>query len=316
MVRFGILFDPRFKKHLTGFGHPERPERLDAIAAALEWSGLLAVSRRIEPEPIERALAERRHLPAYLDRLDRNCRSGARYIDSPDSTICSESFEIARLAAGGVVMAARLVGSGALQRAFCAVRPPGHHAEADRSMGFCLLNNVALAADVLQREFELRRILILDWDVHHGNGTQHLFESDPGVLFISLHGHPDYLYPGTGYADEVGVGPGKGYTLNVPFRPGARDPDYREAFRDKVLPAIEAYQPEVVIVSAGFDAHAADPIGCAALSDDAFILMLRELLVRAECYAQGRVLSVLEGGYDLETLRRCVSDHVGLLAEA
>lgn len=313
--RLGLLLDERFQRHQTGRGHPERPARLDAVRAALEWNGALSTALQIEPIEIEQSVVQRLHTPDYLDRLEQACRAHAPYIDTPDSAICPESAHVARLAAGGVVETARALGRGLIDRAFCAVRPPGHHAERDRSMGFCLLNNVALAADVLRREYHLNRILILDWDVHHGNGTQHLFESDPQVFFISLHGHPDHLYPGTGYEHERGTGPGEGYTLNVPFRPGARDEDYRNAFRQKVLPAAEAYRPEIVLLSAGFDAHQADPIGCAALTDEAFVWMLQETRALANRYAGGRILSVLEGGYDLDALRRCVADHVSGLLE-
>lgn len=315
MSRFGIAFDPRFKRHLTGPGHAERPERLDAVAAALEWNGLLQRAARIEATPIDLSIVRRLHAPEYVERLRRACAENAPYIDAPDSAICPESFEIGRLAAGAVVEAARRIAVGEIDRAFCAVRPPGHHAEEDRSMGFCLFNNVALAAQVLRFDHGFERVLILDWDVHHGNGTQHLFDADPTVFFISLHGHPDVLYPGTGYADEVGVGPGHGFTLNIPFRPGARDADYQQAFREAVIPAIEGFRPEIILLSCGFDAHHADPLGCISLTEDGFHWMLGELLTLAQRYCEGRLLSVLEGGYDLEALRRCTAEHVAQLSD-
>jgi acetoin utilization deacetylase AcuC-like enzyme len=235
-------------------------------------------------------------------------------MDDPDCPICEESSEIAFLVAGGVCNAARAIARGEIARAFCAVRPPGHHAERERAMGFCLLNNVALAAETLRAEFAMERILILDWDVHHGNGTQHVFESDSGVLFISLHGHPDTLYPGTGYADEVGIGAGRGFTLNLPFMPGAGDAEFRDAFLERVLPAADAFSPQFVIVSAGFDAHADDPLGNLRLQDDTYMFMCGEVLELARRCAGGRVLSVLEGGYNLAVLRRCVAQHVQMLA--
>ncbi len=313
--RVGIVFDLKCGLHRTGPGHPERPERLDAVRSALEWSGALGAGVRIPAMPVERAVAERLHNRDYLARVQHACESGAAFVDTPDSAICPESWEIAELAAGGVVAAARAIGAGDVERAFCAVRPPGHHAERDRSMGFCFLNNVALAAEVLRREYGLSRILIVDWDVHHGNGTQHLFEDDPGVLFVSLHGHPDYLYPGTGFEHERGRGAGAGFTVNLPFRPGATDADYRDAFRRCVLPETDRFRPEALIISAGFDAHRRDPIGCASLSEDGFVWMLQELIEAAERHCAGRLLSVLEGGYDLDALRRCVQEHVERLMQ-
>lgn len=313
MSHVGILFDPRYKDHSTGNGHPERPARLDAVASALEWSGFLAGSPRIEAEPLEETTIEQVHKPEYVRRVKAACEAGRAFVDSPDSAVCSASYEIARLAAGGVVQAVRQVATGKLIRAFCAVRPPGHHAEFDRSMGFCLFNNVALAAHVLKRDFGLQRVLVLDWDVHHGNGTQHLFETDPQIYFVSLHGHPDTLYPGTGYEYERGVGPGEGFTLNVPIAPGTSDSRYCRAFEEKVLPEIERFAPEFVLLSAGFDAHADDPLGNLSLSDESFGWMLRQVLQLANRHAGGRVVSVMEGGYNLEVLRRCVAEHVHLL---
>ena len=309
----GLLIDERFKRHATGNGHPESPARLTVIHDALRSAGLLDTCRRIEPAPASDVVIQYVHTHAYLTRLDAACRQGYPYIDVPDSAICPESFEIARLAAGGVIEAARLIAGGELKRAFCAVRPPGHHAERDRSMGFCLLNNAALAACVLKREFKLDRLLVLDFDVHHANGTQHTFEDDPSVLVISLHGHPHYLYPGSGFEDEVGIGPGRGYTVNIPFPPGATDDDYRRAFDERVIPAVGRFAPQMVLVCAGFDAHTDDPLGNLALSDEAFAGMTRVILELAERHARGRVLSVLEGGYEPGVLARCVTQHVRLL---
>ena len=316
MQRIGILHDQRFKLHDTGPGHPERAARLDAIEAGLHESGVLAQALRIEPEPIEAKLLEARHDRDYVERLQRACRANRPFIDVPDSAICPESYEIALLAAGGTVAAARQVAGGEIKRAFCAVRPPGHHAENSHSMGFCMFNNVALAADVARGEFGLERVLILDWDIHHGNGTQHAFYADPTVLYISLHGHPEYLYPGTGFPEEIGFGEGRGATLNLPFLPGATDQDYRDAFETRVLSAVRSFEPQMVILSTGFDPHIDDPIGHAALTDAIFAEMLQRVLGFAQRYADGRVLSVLEGGYDLDVLRRCTAEHVRMLAES
>lgn len=313
MSKLGILIDERFRRHATGDGHPEAPSRLTVIQNALESEGLLARAARIEAQPATDAIIQHVHTHAYLTRLDAACRQGYPYIDVPDSAICPESLDIARLAAGGVVQAARLIARGDLQRAFCAVRPPGHHAERDRSMGFCLLNNIAIAACVLRAEFKLARIAIVDFDVHHANGTQHTFEAEPGVLVISLHAHPNFLYPGTGFEEEVGVGPGRGYTMNIPFHPGATDADYRGAFKDRVIPALGRFAPQIILVSAGFDAHADDPLGNLALSDEIFGWMTDTLVELAERHANGRLLSVLEGGYHPGVLSRCVTAHVNAL---
>ncbi len=310
----GLLWDGQFMEHRTGAGHPERPRRLEAIRDGLEERGLFERLVRIEPTPVDREALLHLHTPEYLARLEQACHDGRPYIDAPDSAIGAKSFEVARLAAGGILEAVRRIGRGELRRAFCAVRPPGHHAEADRSMGFCLLANAALAADTYRREFGARRILILDWDVHHGNGTQHLFEADPQVYFISLHGHPDTLYPGTGYAHERGIGAGEGYTLNLPMLPGANDDDYRRAFEEQVLPAARRFRPELLIISAGFDAHFADPLAALSVSDDGFAWMSAQAIALANECCDGRVLSVLEGGYDLAVLRRCVAEHVAGLA--
>lgn len=310
----GILLDNRFRRHDTGRGHPERPERLDAIERGLKAAGLLDSCVRIEPISLPEAEILRLHTREYLLRLEAACRQGYPYIDVPDSAICPDSYEIARLAAGGVVRAARLVAGGELKRTFCAVRPPGHHAEIDRSMGFCLLNNVALAACALKAEFAIQRILILDWDVHHANGTQHAFESDPAVLVISVHGHPNYLYPGTGFEHEVGTGVGRGYTMNVSMPPGAGDEEYRTAFRERIVPAVERFAPQMVLLSVGFDAHADDPLGNLALSDAIYAWMTEKVIELADAHADGRIVSVLEGGYNLDVLERCVTEHVRLLA--
>lgn len=314
MTKIGILHDERYRKHETGYGHPESPERLIAVGAGLEQSGVMPAALRIEPHPIDLAILEARHHSGYIERFRRACENQQRIIDVPDSAICPASYEIALLAAGGTAEAARLIVRGEIQHAFCAVRPPGHHAEQSRSLGFCMFNNVALAADVVRREFAIERVLILDWDVHHGNGTQHAFYSDPAVLYISLHGHPEYLYPGTGFPEEYGHGEGRGATMNIPFLPGATDEEYRKAFQTQVIPAIRAFEPQFFIISNGFDAHRLDPLGNMMLSDDMFKEMLERTLELADKYAEGRVLSVLEGGYNLEVLRFCVADHVKMLA--
>jgi acetoin utilization deacetylase AcuC-like enzyme len=315
MTTTGILCDERYRKHETGDGHPEAPTRLDIIRKSLEDEGLLSACAMIEPRPAAEGVIQYVHTHDYLTRLDAACRQGYPYIDVPDCTICPESYEIARLAVGGVIQAARKVVSGEIRRAFCAVRPPGHHAERDRPLGFCLMNNIAIAALAIKDEFELDRILILDFDVHHANGTQHAFEASAAVLVISLHGHPNYLYPGTGYEEEIGVDSGRGYTMNIPFLPGATDEDYRKAFVQRILPAVGRYAPQMIFVSAGFDAHNDDPLGNIALTDDVYAWMTERVVELADRHAQGRLVSVLEGGYEPGVLTRCVPAHVRKLME-
>ena len=316
MAITGLAQDSRFQNHKTGGGHPERPERLAAIARALEDSGIAARCRPVSVSPIDMQLVRRTHEDDYIERLQRACATGQTYIDVMDSRICPESFEVAQLAAGTVVNAVDDVMAGRIQNAFCAIRPPGHHAERDASMGFCLFNNVAIAARHLLDHHGLSRVLILDWDVHHGNGTQHIFESDPRVLFISIHGHPGILYPGTGYATERGMGPGEGFTINCPMLPPSSDAEYRKVFNDPILPAIERFKPEFVLISSGFDAHKLDPLAPLELLTESFGWMTDELTGVAKRHCGDRLVSLLEGGYHLEALADCASLHVMRLLEA
>lgn len=313
MERIGILLDDVYRLHDAGAGHPERPSRLQAITAALESTSLLQSVRRIMPEPISDADLFRLHSPDYVHRIERACATMQPIIDEPDCGIGVESYRVARLAAGGVIGAARSIMEGGIRRAFCAVRPPGHHAERAHAMGFCLFGNVALAAAYLRDVHDLRRIAIIDWDVHHGNGTQHLLEGDPCTLFVSLHGDPRQLYPGTGFETETGTGDGEGFTLNVPLAAGTDDAIYESAFRTRVLPRLREFKPEFVLISSGFDAHAEDPLGNLSLSDHAFSWLTDQVIEIADEFAGGRVLSVLEGGYNLAVLRRCIPDHVSRL---
>lgn len=316
MATTGLAQDHRFRRHLTGPDHPERPERLVAVAGALDKIGPGRACVDLEIQPIEVAKLEWVHTTGYLERLQKACLSAQSYIDVIDSAICPESFEIARLAAGAVIDAVDAVMNGRVDNAFCAVRPPGHHSERDRSMGFCLFNNIAIAAANLIEEHQLNRVLILDWDVHHGNGTQHIFESDPRVLFISLHGDPGIVYPGTGYANERGTGPGEGFTLNIPMAPPSGDEAYRRAFEEIVLPKVEQFGPQFVLVSAGFDAHRLDPLAPLELETAIFGWMTDRLVDVAARHCHGRLVSVLEGGYHLDALADCVALHVERLLEA
>ncbi len=316
MATVGLVQDERFQRHLTGGDHPERPQRLVRIAEELERRGLTARCRPIPATLLELDRVRAVHTDAYIERLRQACAQGLPYIDVPDSAICAESFEIARLAAGGVVNAVDAVMANEIDEAFCAVRPPGHHAERHLSMGFCLFNNIAIAAQHLLDRYGLSRVLILDWDVHHGNGTQHTFEEDPRVLFISLHGHPGITYPGTGYAHERGRGAGEGFTINVPILPPGREEFWRRAFDDPILPAIERFRPEFVLISAGFDAHRLDPLAPLELETESYGWLTDVLNDIAGRHCAGRLVSVLEGGYHLDALAESVSLHVEQMLSA
>lgn len=316
MATTGLVQDVRFQLHDTGQGHPERPERLAAIVRKLIETGLASRCVPVAVSPVDMDLVRQVHSEEYLQRAQAACESGQQYVDVPDSAVCRESFDIARLACGGVINAVEDVLSGRLGNAFCAVRPPGHHAEHGHSMGFCLINNIAVAAKYLVERKGISRVLILDWDVHHGNGTQHTFERDPRVLFVSLHGHPGIVYPGTGYAHERGLGAGEGYTINVPILPPGKDVIWREAFDGIILPAVEQFRPEFVLISAGFDAHRRDPLAPLELETESYGWMTDELLAIARRHCQGKVVSFLEGGYDLVALADSVAVHVHRLLEA
>ncbi len=311
----GLIHDERFLRHDTGPRHPERPDRLRAITAMLRATGLWDKLAHLPFHPASIVHVDWVHAEAYIERVRLMCERGEAWIDTPDSAICPESYEVALLAAGGVIAAVDAVMLGRCDNAFCAVRPPGHHAEHGRSMGFCLFNNVALAAERLLRDHKLERIAIVDFDVHHGNGTQHTFEERADVLFISIHEHPRYLYPGTGYEHERGRGPGEGFTLNVPLLPHGGDEEYRKAFEERILPALEAYRPQALLVSAGFDAAAADPLAHMEVSADGFEWMTRRLRETAQKHCAGRLISTLEGGYDLEALSEGVRRHIEVLME-
>lgn len=314
-VRTGLLYDPRFLEHRTGPDHPEQPVRLLAIMQAIQAAGLSDRLTMLRARRAGLGAVCAVHDEQYVDRLREVCETGGRFIDEPDSAVCPASYNVALLAAGGVLSACDAVMTGRVRNAFCAVRPPGHHCLPDRSMGFCLLNNVAIAARYLQRRHRLARVLILDWDVHHGNGTQQIFQTDGSVFVCSLHEHPGFLYPGTGYSFERGEGPGAGCILNLPMLPGATDATYRAAFLNSVLPAALAFEPQFVLVSAGFDAHRNDPLATLDLTDSGFAWMTRQAKALARRCCAGRLVSVLEGGYHLPALGACVVRHLRVLLE-
>ncbi len=294
----GVVEDPRYLEHRGPDGHPESPDRLRAVSRALD-------GHRAELRPVPARLASdeellRIHGRDHLALMAEAARRAPVHLD-PDTYFAPRSLEVARLAAGGAVDLTRAVVRGALPSGLAAVRPPGHHAESSRAMGFCVFNNVAVAARAVQAEEGVGRVLILDWDVHHGNGTQHSFESDPSVVYVSTHQFP--FYPGTGDAGEVGVGRGEGATLNVPMPAGCGDAEYVGVFQRILVPAVRHFRPDLLLVSAGFDAHRDDPLAAMEISAAGYAAMAALVRRLADECCGGRLVFVLEGGYAASGLR-------------
>jgi acetoin utilization deacetylase AcuC-like enzyme len=311
--------DPRCLEHRAPRGFPERRERVESVVAHLAAAGWPVVAgdagdagNHGEPSPAARAAVERLHDPEYVERFRRAVERGDGLLDSADNPLSAGTWRAAWGAVEATLRAAAWVAGGAGRRAFAAVRPPGHHAERDVAMGFCFFNNVAVAAEALRVEHGAGRVAIVDFDVHHGNGTQHLFEARADVFYASTHQYP--FYPGTGAASETGVGAGQGFTLNLPLPAGAGDRELEEALRGRVIPALRRFAPEVLLLSAGFDAWRGDPLGGLAVTEEGFASWGEWLAELAEETAEGRVLAVLEGGYDLASLPRLVEAHLRGLA--
>ena len=313
MHKTGWICDPRFAEHDTGPVHPERPARITAIRQTVKSSGLAEELTVPEYAPADPALISAIHPGSYVRDMREACEKHAGYFQDPECPVCQVSYEIALLAVGALLGACDAVMAGQIDNAFCALRPPGHHAESHRAMGFCYFNNIAVAARYLRERHGLERVGILDWDVHHGNGTQHTFEEDPAVLFCSLHEHPRYLYPGTGFDTERGRGAGQGATLNIPMMPGAGDQDYESAFVECVEPLFRQFKPQFILVSIGFDAHFADPLAHIELTDDGYEMLTRRTVALADDLCDGRLVSTLEGGYDLGAVGRCALRHLTAL---
>ncbi|MFT4549533.1 MAG: acetoin utilization deacetylase AcuC-like enzyme [Verrucomicrobiales bacterium] len=311
----GLLLDPVFTKHLTGAGHPERPERYTSITAGLEAAGLVKKLTAIEPRDLRDEEALLCHTSEYLTTIKTEIPAvdGIANLSTGDTSVCAESLDVARQAAGGALNAIDFIFGGAGRRnAFCAVRPPGHHATPSVGMGFCIFNNAAIAARYAQRKHGIERVAIVDWDVHHGNGTQDIFYEDGSVFYFSTHQSP--LYPHTGAASETGVGKGANTTLNCPFPAGTGMQKIAAAFDHQFLPAMETFKPELVIISAGFDSRIDDPLGAFRLTDEDFATLTAKLMKLADDHADGRLLSVLEGGYNVDGLTKAVVSHVSALA--
>ncbi len=309
----GFVYDPTYLEHHTTPGHPESPERLKAIVGRLEPSGLNARLTRLTPSAASREWIETTHSHEYVDRARRTCQLGDGYLDSGDVPVCSKSYEVALMAAGGVMTAVDAVMAGDVANAFCAIRPPGHHALRDRAMGFCMFNNVAIGTRYVRQKYGLAKVLIADWDVHHGNGTQDAFYDDPNVLYFSTHQWP--FYPGTGRASETGAGTGLNSTINVPMSAGSGDTEYLQAFEQKLRPAAMAFAPDFVFISAGFDAQAGDTLGSMKVTTEGFAGLTHIVKDIAQRCCQGRLVSVLEGGYGPNLLAASVEAHIRALME-
>lgn len=306
--KVGFVYSDEFLTHVTPPGHPERADRLRALTKHLKEAEVWDTLVHMSPVPATEDQILMVHSREYLDYVRNTCKDGGGLLDEGDTHAVSSSYQAALLAVGAALQAVDAVVGGKIHATFCAVRPPGHHAEFDRAMGFCLFNNVAVAARYCQRIHGMGRIAILDWDVHHGNGTQHTFEADPTVLFMSLHQYP--FYPGTGARRERGVGKGEGYTLNIPLPAGSGEGRYMQAFTEEIVPTLDRFAPNMLIISAGFDAHKDDPLAGMNLREDSYAAMTSLVGDIAP------IVSVLEGGYNLVALARSVECHLRALGKS
>ncbi|HEY2844131.1 MAG TPA: histone deacetylase [Bryobacteraceae bacterium] len=312
MALTALLLDPVYKQHNTGLGHPERPERYDALTHAFTAAGLSDSLLRVAPRPATEDEIALCHTRPYIEGVKRDIASGARELSTGDTAIGPKSWSVALDAAGGLMHAVDMVVQKKALNAFAAVRPPGHHARPGQGMGFCIFNNVAIAARYAQRKHGIERVLIADWDVHHGNGTQDIFYGDGSVFFFSTHQSP--WYPGTGAAQETGEGAGKGCTLNCPFPAGSGRREILGVFQQRLMRAAEEFKPDLLLTSAGFDSRLGDPLGQFTLTDQDFVDLTAVVMAIADKHCSGRLVSVLEGGYDLAGLAAGATAHVQTLA--
>lgn len=313
MLSTGIVKDRRYLNHLTPDDHPETPRRLEVIYAMLEEADMRERFVEIPPRPARRDDILMVHTAAHFDKLAATAGQDAAAL-TPDTLTSAQSFDTALLAAGGLLEAVKIVTAGELRNAFALIRPPGHHAEKSRAMGYCLFNNVAVAAQHARKILGLQRVMIVDWDVHHGNGTGHFFERDASVLFFSIHQYPHF--PGTGYFTEAGIGPGEGYNVNVPIPKGYGDAEYVAVFERLLRPLALEFQPELILVSAGFDIHPSDSMGRMDVTYQGFAGLTRSLMEMADACCRGRLVLSLEGGYSLETVADSVKFVLNEMSDA
>ena len=306
MVYF--LSDPYFSEHITGEFHPENPKRLNSIYNKLKSSGIFENVIKLKSEKINYESLKSVHDPLYIEKVEEECRKGYSLLSTGDTNICRSSNDVALHAAGGVLKTLDNIFNSKINRGFCSIRPPGHHASADIGMGFCIYNNIALAAEHAKLKYNVEKIMIIDWDVHHGNGTQDIFYNDNSVLFVSTHQHP--LYPGTGSSEEKGADSGKGFTINIPMKKGTGNDDIISAFNEIIMPAAKKFKAELTLISAGFDSRKDDPLGGFLIDDDGFRELTRMAIEISEYSGSGKILSILEGGYNYEGLSNAVFSHM------
>lgn len=329
-TRLGFISDPLMVLHETGQRHPERPDRLRAVHRALRLSGLLTSADpfpafKLEVGELPQASTPMIELPyhpatdddiqlihsaEHIRHVKDVCARGEGLLDAGDTPVSGRSEELARCATGAAISAVDAVMKGEVDRCFVAARPPGHHAEPEKAMGFCLYCHMAIAARHAVVRHKLSRVAIVDFDVHHGNGTQACLEADPSKLFISIHQHPQTCYPGTGFEWEIGLAPAKGLVVNVPLPPTAGDKTYTTAFEEKILPKLDAFKPELLLLSAGFDAHKEDPLADMEVTEEGFGHLTEMLVGSAKRHCGGKIVSLLEGGYNLKSLSRSVVRHL------
>ena len=301
--RTGIVHDRRYADHCTGPGHPECSDRQTVLRDLLAEPDMRGHFQDIAPRPAEKEELLPVHSPRYIKRLEETRGKAYTYL-GPDTQASPFSYDTALLAAGGICEAIQRVYDGQLDNAIALVRPPGHHAERSKAQGFCLYNNVAVGVRYAQNRLGLGRVLVADWDLHHGNGTQHCFEDDPSVLFFSVH--QSAAYPGSGRFREIGSGPGRGYTVNIPLRAGCGDGEYVALFEKVLRPVALEFEPELILISAGFDIHHDDPLGGMKVTPLGFAGLTRSVLDTADLCCQGKVVMTLEGGYGLQGLKDSV----------
>ncbi|MBF0200857.1 MAG: histone deacetylase [Desulfamplus sp.] len=313
MNKTGYLYDIRYMLHDAGPYHPEMAERLSAIHKGIKDGGLLEKVTVIPASRADLKWIKTVHKEAYIRRFEEVCLSGNSHFDDHDNGICTETYETAFLAVGGILDTIDRIMEGELNNAFCAVRPPGHHAEADRAMGFCYFNNVAVAARYLQQRWQIKKVAIIDFDVHHGNGTQHIFETDPSVFYYSIHQHPSFAYPGTGRDFETGKSEGTGFTKNSLVLPGQGDGEYQMLIQADMIPAIKKFDPQFLLISTGFDAHGEDEMSDTRVTTACFSWIMETIMGLAKQHTQGRIVSVLEGGYFIPRLPELARNHLSIL---
>jgi len=307
----GLITSNKYKDHITGPGFPESPDRLDAIIDNLEKSGLINELNIVKPTRKDKIHCKLVHDDEYIIRVKEACELGAPIVDTGDNPISKDSYDTALLAVGGITEAVDLVFTEKANNMMALLRPPGHHAEKNMAMGFCLFNNVAIAARYAQQTYEVEKVAIIDFDVHHGNGTQHIFENDSTVMYVSTHQYP--FYPGTGATEENGIGDGKGFTVNYPLDYGVGDDVFIDIFDNSLADKLIKYNPDLILISAGFDAHIQDPIGGLNMTTKGFFDISNTMVKLADEVCDGKIISSLEGGYNLKALAESVAAHLKAL---